>query len=101
MKVLSHVWVTKDAGFDRSRFIGYSSVVKMNNYYTIIDSHNFQSTIAHALGFLVSTSRLLATNFNTGISSSNHFEVFLLFCLQSLWNFGTKYSSGLTPPAYD
>jgi hypothetical protein len=32
---------------------------------------------------------------------SNHYEVFLLFLLQSLWNLGTKNSSGLTPPAYD
>jgi hypothetical protein len=32
-------------------------------------------------------------------STSNHYNVFLLFRLQSLWNLGTKNSSGLTPPA--
>jgi hypothetical protein len=38
---------------------------------------------------------------NTEISTSNHYEVFLLFCLHSLRNLGTKNSPGLTPPAYD
>jgi hypothetical protein len=38
---------------------------------------------------------------NTETSTSAHYEVFLLFCLQSLWNLATKSSSGLTPPAYD
>jgi hypothetical protein len=38
---------------------------------------------------------------NTEISTSDHYKVFLLFHLQSLWNLGTKNSSGLTPPAYD
>jgi hypothetical protein len=60
-----------------------------------------QSTVAHALGFSVSTSRLLATDLNTEISTSNHYEVFLLFRLQSLWNLGTKNFSGLTPPGHD
>jgi hypothetical protein len=36
---------------------------------------------------------------NTEIGTSNHYEVFLLFRLQSLWNLETKNSSGLTPPA--
>jgi hypothetical protein len=44
-----------------------------------------QSTVAHALGFLVSTSCLLATGLNTETSTSNHYEV-LLSLLQSSWN---------------
>jgi hypothetical protein len=84
-----------------NRFIGYSLVVTTNNYYTNTDFHTLKSTFALALGFSVSTSRLLATNLNTEINTSNHYEIFLLFRLQSLWNLGTKNSSGLTPPAYD
>jgi hypothetical protein len=45
--------------------------------------HTFQFTGAHALGFSVSTSRLLATDLNTEISTSNHCEGFLLFRLHS------------------
>jgi hypothetical protein len=48
--------------------------------YTIL-----QFTVAHAPGFLVSTSRILATDLNTGTITSNHYEVFLPFLLQSLW----------------
>jgi hypothetical protein len=70
-------------------------------YNAIADLHTFQFTVAHALGFFAFTSRLLATDLNTEISTSNHYEVFLLFRLQSLWNLGTKNSSELTPPAYD
>jgi hypothetical protein len=43
-----------------SRFIGYSLVVTTNNYYT---------------------NRLLVTDFNIEVSTSNHYEVFLLFRL--------------------
>jgi hypothetical protein len=70
-------------------------------YSAMAELHNLQFTVAHALGFSVSTSRLLTTVFNTETSTSNHYKVFLLFRLQSLWNLGTKTSSGLTPPAYD
>jgi hypothetical protein len=59
------------------------------------DLHTFQFTVAHALGLFVFTSRLLATDLNTETSTSDHYEVFLLFRLQSLWNLGTN----LTPPA--
>jgi hypothetical protein len=76
-------------------FINHLQVVTTNNYYTNTDFHTLQSTVAHALGFSISTSRLLATDLNTEISISNHYEVFLLFRLQSLWNLGTKNSSGL------
>jgi hypothetical protein len=34
-------------------------------YSSIADLHTFQFTVAHALGFLVSTSRLLATDLST------------------------------------
>jgi hypothetical protein len=43
----------------------------------------------------------MPTDLNTEISTSNHYEAFLLFRLQSLGNLGTKNSSGLIPPAYD
>jgi hypothetical protein len=46
-------------------------------YSAIADLHTFQFTVAHALGFLVSTSRLLASDLNTETSTSNHYEVFL------------------------
>jgi hypothetical protein len=54
----------------------------------IFDLHNFQFTVAHTLGFPVFTSRLLATDLNTEISTSAHYEVFLLFRLKSFWNLG-------------
>jgi hypothetical protein len=50
----------------------------------------FQSTVVHALGFSVFTSRLLATDLNTETSTSNHYEVFLPFLVQSTWNLGTQ-----------
>jgi hypothetical protein len=70
-------------------------------YSAIADLHAFQFTVAHALEFSVSTSRLLATDLSTEISTSNQYEVFLLFRLQLHWNLGTKNSSGISPPAYD
>jgi hypothetical protein len=73
-------------------FINNLQVVTTVNYYNITDFHTFQSTVAHALGFSVSTS-LLATDLNTETSTSNHYEIILLFHLQSLWNLGTKKSS--------
>jgi hypothetical protein len=53
-------------------------------YSAIAYLHTFQFTVAHALGFSVSTSRLLATDLNTETSASDHYKVFLLFRLQSL-----------------
>jgi hypothetical protein len=72
-----------------------------NWYSAITDLHNLQFTLAQVLGFSVFTSRLLATDLNTETSTSNYYEVSLIFRLQSLWNLETKNSSGLTPPAYD
>jgi hypothetical protein len=56
------------------------------NYNAIADLHNVQFTVTHAVGFSVFTSRILATDLNTETSTSNHYEVFLLFHFQSLWN---------------
>jgi hypothetical protein len=71
------------------RMIGfYSTLVTIslnyNQYSAIADLHNLQFTVAHALGFSVSTSRLLATDLNTETSTSNHYEVSLPFLLQLL-----------------
>jgi hypothetical protein len=77
-------------------FIGTSLTSSLNhNYYSAIANlHNLQFTVAHALGFLVFTSRLLVTNINTETSASNHCEVFL-FLVQSPWNLGTQLKSSL------
>jgi hypothetical protein len=56
-----------------------------NQYSAIAVLHTFQFTVAHALEFLVSTSRILATDINTGTITSNHYEIFLSFLLQSPW----------------
>jgi hypothetical protein len=40
-------------------------------------SHDLQFTVAHAVGFFVSTSRLLATDLNKETITSNHYKVFL------------------------
>jgi hypothetical protein len=62
-------------------FVSTSVTVSLNyNRYSAIDDlHNLQFTVAHALGFSVFTSRLLATDLNTETSTSNHYEVFLQF----------------------
>jgi hypothetical protein len=62
-------------------FIGASFTVSLNysQYSGIADLLTFQFTVAHVLGFSVSTSRLLATDLNTETSTSEHYEVFLLF----------------------
>jgi hypothetical protein len=83
-------------------FITNSVTVPLNYnlYSAVADLHNFQSTVAHTLGFSVFTSRLLATDLNTETNNSNPCEDFMLFRFQSLWNLKTKNSPGLTPPAY-
>jgi hypothetical protein len=40
------------------------------------DLHTFQFTVAHALGFSVSTSRLLATDLHTQTVTSNHYRYY-------------------------
>jgi hypothetical protein len=54
-----------------------------SQYSTIADLHTFQFTVAHALGFSVFTSRILAMDLNTGTITWNHYEVFSLFLLES------------------
>jgi hypothetical protein len=73
-------------------FISTSVTSSLNHtYYSAIsDPHNLQFTVAHASGFSVSTSRLLATDLNTETSTPNHYEVFLPFLVHSLWNLGTQ-----------
>jgi hypothetical protein len=73
-------------------FIGTSFTVCLtyNQYIAMADLHNLQFTVAHALGFLVSTSRLLETDLNTETSTSNRYEVFLQSLVQSPWNLRTQ-----------
>jgi hypothetical protein len=59
-------------------------------YSAIADLHTFQFTVAHVLGFLVSTICLLATDLNTEIITSNHYEVFLPFLVHSPCNLRTQ-----------
>jgi hypothetical protein len=46
-------------------------------YSAIDDLQTFQFTAAHALGFSLYTSRLLATDLNTETITSNYYEVIL------------------------
>jgi hypothetical protein len=68
-------------------FIGTSVTVSLNynQFRAIANLHTFQFMVAHALGFSVPTSRLLAKDFNTETITSNHYEVFLPFLIQSPW----------------
>jgi hypothetical protein len=77
--------------------VGFISTLVTNclitlQYSAIPDLHNLQFSIAHALGLSVFTSRLLAPDLNIETSSSNHYEVSLLYILQSFWNLGTNNS---------
>jgi hypothetical protein len=60
------------------------------NYNAVAILQTFQSTVAHTLGFPVFTSHLLVTDINTETSTSNHYEVFLPFLVQSPWNLRTQ-----------
>jgi hypothetical protein len=73
-------------------FIGTSVMISLNynEYSAIADLHTLQFTVAHALGFFVFTSRLLATDLNTETSTSNRYEIFLPFLVQPFWNVGTQ-----------
>jgi hypothetical protein len=68
-------------------FIGTLVTISLNynQYSTIGNLHTFQFTVAHALEFSVSTSCLLAMDLNTETITSNHYEVFLPFLVQSPW----------------
>jgi hypothetical protein len=86
-------------------FISTLGTTSLNysQYSANADLHNCKFTVAHARGFSVSTSRLLATDLNTETNTANHYEVFLVFLVQSPWNLGTelKLRLLLTHPAYD
>jgi hypothetical protein len=73
-------------------FISTSVTSSLNHTYysTIADLHNLHFTVTHALQSSVSTSRLLATDLNTETITSNHYEVFLPFLVQSPWNLETQ-----------
>jgi hypothetical protein len=81
------------------RFMSTSVTISLhyNQYSAIADLPTFQFTVTHALGFSVSTSRLLATNLNIETSTSNHFEVFLSFLVHSSWNLGNQLKTLLDP----
>jgi hypothetical protein len=53
-----------------------TTALNYNQYNSIADLHNLQFTVAHALGFSVSTSRLIATDLNTESNTSNYYEIF-------------------------
>jgi hypothetical protein len=53
----------------------YNLSLNYNQYSATADLHAFKFTVAHALGYSVSTSRILATDLNTGTITSNHYEV--------------------------
>jgi hypothetical protein len=74
------------------RFIGTSVTISLNHTYysAIAQLHNLQFTVAHALGFSLVTTRLLATDLNTETSTSNYYEVSLPFLVQIPWNLGTQ-----------
>jgi hypothetical protein len=70
--------------------ISVASSLNYNEYSTTADLLTFQFTVAHALEFSFYTCRLLATDLNTETRTSNHYEVFLPFFVQSLWNLGIQ-----------
>jgi hypothetical protein len=86
-------------------FISTSVTSYLNHTYysTIADLHNVQFTVALALRFSVSISRLVATDLNTETSTSDHYGVFFLpFLIQSTWSLGTQVKPpSTTPPAFD
>jgi hypothetical protein len=78
-------------------FVSTSVRISLNHTYysAIADLHNLQFAVTHALGLSVFTSRLLATDLNAEISTSNHSEVFLPFLVHSTWNLGTQVKLSL------
>jgi hypothetical protein len=64
----------------------YNLFLYYNQYSTIANLHTFQFTTVHTLGFSAPTNRILAMDLNTETITSNHYEVFLPFLVQSPWN---------------
>jgi hypothetical protein len=75
----------------------FTITLSYNQYSAIGVLHTFHFTAAHALGFSVSTSRILATELHTGIITSNHYEVFMSFLLQSPWTADSPILSPRSP----
>jgi hypothetical protein len=68
-------------------FIGTSITVVLNynQYSGIANLQNLKFIVAHALGFSVATSRLVAMDLSTVTIISNNCKVFLPFLVQSPW----------------
>jgi hypothetical protein len=81
-------------------FIGTSVTNSLN--HTQLQGYrysiHFQFNVAHSLGSSVFASRLLATDLNTEISTSNHYEVLLPFLVQSPRDLGTQIELMWTLP---
>jgi hypothetical protein len=64
------------------RMIGFitswldSHLITLKQYSAIVHLLHLQTTVAHALEFPVSTSRLLATALNIGINTVSHFKYY-------------------------
>jgi hypothetical protein len=54
----------------------YKLTCSYTQYSGVADLHHLQTTVAHALGFTDSTSRLPATDLNTGIITVSHFKYY-------------------------
>jgi hypothetical protein len=82
-------------------------LIKINTALSLITQFTF--TIVGALGFSIFTSYFMAIYLNIETSTSNYYEVFLPFLVQSPWDLRTQlktllYCSSLrllTPPAYN
>jgi hypothetical protein len=61
-----------------STFVTHTLLVtlKYRQYSGIADLHTFEFTVAHTLGFSVSTSRLVSVGLNTGTITSNHYRFY-------------------------
>jgi hypothetical protein len=64
-----------------------------NQYSAVANLDTFQFIVTHALGLSVFTNRLLATDLNTKTNTSNYYDVFLPFLVQSPWNLETQLKS--------
>jgi hypothetical protein len=75
-RVRGYAWriITSSGSDDWIYWCFYTVTLSYNQYSAIADLHTLQFTVAHALGFSVSTSHILATDLNTGTITSNHYE---------------------------
>jgi hypothetical protein len=68
-------WRIMSSGLDDWIYWRLLCTVSLNykQYSPIADLHTLQFTVAHAIGFLVSISRILATDLNTGTITSSRY----------------------------